>query len=120
MDVPDCTVVFSVRHLQRFDTTPRSRRDLLPLLWVHHGPVRSLALEGHIAEFSHLEPEHVAWGCPLLDLQRRCAGLSSCEFAARRLVQVCEPATGIIVIDIPAAFDCPDAIDNPSGQIEFK
>jgi hypothetical protein len=53
-------------------------------------------------------------------LQYRCAGLSSCEFAARPLVQAREPATGIIVIDIPIVFDCAGAINNLSRLIEFK
>ena len=53
-------------------------------------------------------------------LQYRCLGLSSCELAACRLVQAREPATGIIVIDIPAVLDCADAINNLSGLIEFK
>jgi hypothetical protein len=50
-------------------------------------------------------------------LQYRCAGLSSSEFAARPLVQAREPATGIIVIDIPAVLDCAGAINNLSGLI---
>src|SRR5262249_4405584 len=53
-------------------------------------------------------------------LQYRCAGLSSCEFTACRLIQSREPATGIIVIDIPAVLDRADTINNPSGLIEFK
>jgi hypothetical protein len=53
-------------------------------------------------------------------LQYRCAGLSSCEFAASRLVQTREPATRIIVIDIAAIFDRSDAINNLSHLIEFK
>jgi hypothetical protein len=53
-------------------------------------------------------------------LQYRCAGLSSCELAACRLVQAREPATGIIVIDISALLDCAGAINNLSGLIEFK
>src|SRR6516164_3286514 len=53
-------------------------------------------------------------------LQYRCAGLSSCQSPACRVVQACEPAAGIIVIDIPAVLDCADAIDNLSGLIEFK
>src|SRR5262249_23984224 len=52
-------------------------------------------------------------------LQYRCAGLSSCQSAACRLVQARKPATRIIVIDIPA-FDCSNAINNLSGVIEFK
>jgi hypothetical protein len=36
------------------------------------------------------------------------------------LVQAREPATGIIVIDIPAVLDCADAINDFSGLIEFK
>src|SRR5262245_61240065 len=39
---------------------------------------------------------------------------------ARPLVQSHEPATGIIVIDISAAPDCTDAINDLSGLIEFK
>jgi hypothetical protein len=31
-----------------------------------------------------------------------------------------EPATGIIVIDIPAVLDCSDAVKNLSGLIELK
>src|SRR5262249_21922934 len=53
-------------------------------------------------------------------LQYRCAGLSSCELTARRLIQACKPATGVIVIHIPADLDCADAIDNFSSLIEFK
>lgn len=53
-------------------------------------------------------------------LQYRCAGLSSCEFAECRLVQTCEPAASIIVIDIKAILDCAGAINNLSGLIEFK
>src|SRR6516164_3666941 len=53
-------------------------------------------------------------------LQYRCAGLSSCQFAACRLVQARETATGIIVIDIPAVLDRSDAIKNLPGLIEFK
>ena len=53
-------------------------------------------------------------------LQYRCAGLSSCQLAARRLVQTSETATGIIVINTPAALYCADAINNLSGLIEFK
>jgi hypothetical protein len=34
--------------------------------------------------------------------------------------KACEPATRIIVIDIPAVLDCADAINNLSGLIEFK
>src|SRR5262249_21762356 len=52
--------------------------------------------------------------------QYRCAGLSSCQSPACRLVQASEPATGIIVIDIPAVLDCADTINNLSGLIEFK
>ena len=53
-------------------------------------------------------------------LQYRCLGLSSCELAACRLVQSRQPATGIIVIDIPAVIDCADTINNRPGLIKFK
>jgi hypothetical protein len=53
-------------------------------------------------------------------LQNRCAGLSSSELAACRLTQSREPATGIIVTDIPARLNCADTINNLSGLIEFK
>ena len=53
-------------------------------------------------------------------LQYRCLGLSSCELAACRLVQSRQPATGIIVIDIPAVLDCADTINNLPGLIKFK
>jgi hypothetical protein len=44
----------------------------------------------------------------------------ACEFGARRLVQAREPATGIIMIDIPAIFDCAQAFNNFPSLIEFK
>jgi hypothetical protein len=53
-------------------------------------------------------------------LQYRCAGLSSCELAACRLVQAREPATGIIVIEISVVLDCAGAINNLPGLIKFK
>jgi hypothetical protein len=53
-------------------------------------------------------------------LQYRCTGLSICKSAACCLVQAREPATSIIVIDIPAVLDGADAINNPSELIEFK
>src|SRR6516164_489110 len=53
-------------------------------------------------------------------LQYRCVGLSSCEFTTCRLIQSREPATGIIVIDIPVRLNCADAINNLSGLIAFK
>jgi hypothetical protein len=53
-------------------------------------------------------------------LQNRCAGLPSCQLATCSLVQAREPATGIIVIDIPAVLDCSDAVKNLSGLIELK
>jgi hypothetical protein len=36
------------------------------------------------------------------------------------LVQAREPATGIIVIDIPAVLDCADAINDLPAVIKFK
>jgi len=36
------------------------------------------------------------------------------------LVQTCEPAAGIIVINIPVVLDCGNAINNLSDLIEFK
>jgi hypothetical protein len=53
-------------------------------------------------------------------LQNRCAGLPSCQLAARRFVQSRQTTTGIIVIDLPAVLDRADAINNLSGLIEFK
>jgi len=44
----------------------------------------------------------------------------ACCAKRRRVVQAREPATGIIVIDIPAVLDRADTINNPSGLIEFK
>jgi hypothetical protein len=41
-------------------------------------------------------------------LQYRRAGLSRCKFSACFLVQVREPATGIIMIEIPAGLDGAD------------
>jgi hypothetical protein len=46
--------------------------------------------------------------------------LSTRQSTACRLVQAREPATGIIVIDIPAVLDYADAIDDLPGLIEFK
>jgi hypothetical protein len=40
--------------------------------------------------------------------------------AARRLVQAREPATCIIVIDIPAGLDCANTINDFSGLIELE
>src|SRR6516164_4849709 len=56
--------------------------------------------------------------CVVRKLQDRCPSLSSCEFTACRLIQSREPASGVIVIDIPAVFNCSDAINNLSGLIE--
>jgi hypothetical protein len=57
---------------------------------------------------------------PAWKLQYRCAGWSSCQSAACHLVQAREPATGIIVVDIPIVRDCTDASNNLSGLIELK
>src|SRR5262249_35066981 len=46
--------------------------------------------------------------------------LSSCESATCRLTQSCQPATGIIVIDIHALLDYADTINNLPGLIKFK
>ena len=48
-------------------------------------------------------------------LQYRCARLSSCQLAACRFVQARQPATGVIVIDIPAVLDRAGA----SGQSDL-
>ena len=39
---------------------------------------------------------------------------------ACHLVQARQPATSIVAVDIPAVFNCADAINNASGLIEFK
>jgi hypothetical protein len=46
--------------------------------------------------------------------------MSSCQLAACRLVQAREPASGIIVIDVPTGLDHSDAINNFAGLVEFK
>jgi hypothetical protein len=53
-------------------------------------------------------------------LQYRCAALPSRQSAACCLVQVREPATGMIVVDSPAVLDCADAINDLPGLIEFE
>src|SRR5262249_52284893 len=67
-------------------------------------------------------PSDLRIGDPLAvwKLQYRYLGLSGCELAACCLVQSRQPATGIIVIDIPAVLDDADAIDNLPGLIKFK
>lgn len=53
-------------------------------------------------------------------VQYRCAGLPTRQFAACRRVQACEPAAGIVTVDIPAVLDCADAINDLPALIEFK
>src|SRR5262245_19663382 len=53
-------------------------------------------------------------------MQYRCFGWSPCQSAGGRRVQACEPATGVIVIDISTLPDRADAINNPSGLIKLK
>jgi hypothetical protein len=60
------------------------------------------------------------WPLAVWKLHYRCAGLSTRQSAACRLVQAREPATGVIVIDTPAVLDCADAINDLPGLIEFK
>src|SRR5262245_2162668 len=52
--------------------------------------------------------------------QYRCAGLWSCQSPACRFVEACEPATRIIVVDIPVVFDGANAINNVANLVEFK
>jgi hypothetical protein len=53
---------------------------------------------------------------PIWELQNRGAGLLSCEFAARRLVQARQPTTRKILIDVPTVLNRADAINNLSGS----
>src|SRR5262245_59168544 len=53
-------------------------------------------------------------------LQYRCLALLSCQLTACRLIQERKATTRINVTDIPAVFDCANAINNFSSLIEFK
>jgi hypothetical protein len=54
------------------------------------------------------------------ELEYRCAGLSSCQSSACRLIQEREPVADIIVIDIPTVLDCAGTVNNLSKHNSVK